>query len=381
MRAERIIALLGRRDEPTDGVADYCSLLGKTLEAHGYKLETVRVPWMERGWSAALAELRERAAAWRDCWVLLQFTNLAWSRRGFPLHAPRILSILRENGARCGIVFHDFAPPVGSRMIDYARQFCQLRVLRNLYADAQLTVFTVSLDKIQWMASVDSSKAVFIPVGANVPEAFFRDCAAEERQKTVAIFSITGGASTPAEVADIGSAVKRASRTAGPIRLLVMGRGSTEAEAALRAEFSGTTVEMEVFGLLSAADMSKALTRADVQLFVRGQISSRRGSAIAGIATGLPIVCYAGPETAWPITEAGIVSVPLGNREALSAALERVLSDDALQASLAERSRLAHEKYFSWNAIGDQFVRALRKFDETERHDAGQNMSVTGSRN
>jgi glycosyltransferase involved in cell wall biosynthesis len=182
----------------------------------------------------------------------------------------------------------------------------------------------------------------------------------DKREKIVTIFSITGGSSTGPEVADIGSAVKRARRAAGPIRLLVMGRGSKDAEGALRAEFSGTDTQIEVLGLLPPEDMTKALARADVQLFVRGQISSRRGSAIAGIACGLPLVCYEGPETAWPITEAGIVTATLGDRDALSAALERVLSDDALRASLAERSRLAQKKYFSWNAIANQFAHALQ---------------------
>ena len=359
MSAERIVALLGHRDEPTDGVADYCEWLADALEGHEYALETTRVQWQERGWSAALAELRKRATGWRGRWVLLQFTNLAWSRRGFPLHAPSVLSILRQNGARCGIVFHDFAPLGGKRIIDSARQYCQLHVLKNLYAQAELAIFTVSLDKIPWVP-LDSGKAVFIPVGANIPQPCFCPRSDADKKKTVAIFSITGGANTLSEVADIGAAVKRASRASAPIRVSVMGRGSMDAKSALQAEFLGSSVELEILGLLSAEEMSKELARAHVQLFVRGQISSRRGSAIAGIACGLPIVCYAGPETAWPITEAGILSAPFGDREALSAALERVLSDEVLRGSLAERSRHAHEKYFSWTAIAGRFVSALR---------------------
>ena len=365
------MALLGRRDEPTDGVVDYCSWLGSALTAHGYELETVRVPWFERGWSAAFADLKEKAAAWRGNWVLLQYTTLGWSRRGFPLHVPRILSILRDNGVRCGVVFHDFAPVSGNRMIDRARNYCQLRVLENLYKHADRSIFTVSMDKLAWLPA-NSPKAIFIPVGANFPEVSVRAPPREgathrkNGRKTVAIFSVTGGSSTLPEVADIGAAVKRASRAVGPLTLSVMGRGSKEAESALRAEFSGTNVEIEILGLLSAEEISRALARADVQLFVRGQISSRRGSAIAGIACGLPVVCYSGSETAWPITEAGIVSVPLGDREALSAALEAVLQDDVLRASLAERSRHAQACYFSWPAIAAQFAQALRP-DETAK--------------
>jgi glycosyltransferase involved in cell wall biosynthesis len=116
---------------------------------------------------------------------------------------------------------------------------------------------------------------------------------------------------------------------------------------------------VECFGLLSPDQVSQTLSRADVLLFVRGQISSRRGSAIAGIVCGLPVVCYAGSETAWPITEAGILAVPLRDREALAAGLETVLLDDAFRKSLAERSREATSKYFSWAAIASQFASAL----------------------
>jgi glycosyltransferase involved in cell wall biosynthesis len=129
---------------------------------------------------------------------------------------------------------------------------------------------------------------------------------------------------------------------------------------------AGAEVEIESLGLLTPEQVSQALTGADALLFVRGHISSRRGSAIAGIATGLPIVCYAGLETAWPITEAGILAVPLGDREALACALETVLSDGPFRRNLAERSRQAQEKYFSWAVIVERFAAVLAK-NSTEK--------------
>ena len=40
----RMIALLGRRDSPTDALEDYCAWLGRALEARGWTLVPVRVP-------------------------------------------------------------------------------------------------------------------------------------------------------------------------------------------------------------------------------------------------------------------------------------------------------------------------------------------------
>jgi glycosyltransferase involved in cell wall biosynthesis len=356
--SQRWIALLGRRDEPTDGVADYCAWFGRAAAQCGYEFETVRVDWAERGWRDALAELQEKAAAWRGHWVLLQHTTLAWSRRGFPWQAPRILSVLQKSGVHCGVVFHDFWPFVGKGMIGRAREYCQFGVLKRLYAQADRAIFTIEVEKISWLPS-QHEKAVFIPVGANCPEPPLTARVRAGEARTVAVYGVTGGAHIRPEVADIGFAMKRAGRTAGRLRLVVVGRGSKEAEPALRQEFSGTNIVVEALGLMSAEDLSQTLASMDVQLFVRNQISSRRGSAIAGIACGLPIVCYAGPETGWPVTEAGIVAVPLGDREALSVALERVLVDDELRASLAERSRRAQEQYFSWRVIAARYADAL----------------------
>jgi len=359
MSAKGIVALVGRRDEPTDGVADYCAWLGGAIGRYGYKFETFRVDWLERSWRAALADLQEKAVAWHGCWVLLQFTTLAWSRRGFPLQAPRILDALGKSGVHCGVVFHDFEPLGGSRWIDHARHYCQLHVFESLYKRTERAIFTVPIEKISWLPPLHD-KAAFIPVGANCPEpppgALVEDT---PRARTIAVYGVTGGTRTLPEVADIGFAIKRASRAVGRLHVIVFGRGSREAESALRAEFAGADVEVETLGLLSPDDISRTLARADVMLFVRGQISSRRGSAIAGIACGLPVVCYAGPDMGWPITEAGILPVPLGDREALSGALEKVLFDNALRNALCQRSRRAEEEYFSWNAIAARYADTL----------------------
>jgi hypothetical protein len=251
--SQRWIALLGRRDGPTDGVGDYRIYLGATLGLHGYQLEIVRVPWPERGWGAALADLRQRAEDWRGCWVLLQYTALGWSRRGFPL---RFLQVLRHIGARCLVVFHDALPSGGSR--------------------AQV----------------------------------------------------------------------------GNLRLVVFGRGSAEAAPALRRELEVSGIETLVLGLLLPEDLTRELIHADVLLFVRGGVSSRRG---------LPVVGYRSEETAFPLTEAGVVLVASRDRVSLADALDRVLADDNWRQQLRTRSRAGQEQYFSWEVISELFLDLLAR--------------------
>jgi len=50
----KCVALLGKRDEPTDAVEEYCRYLGDGLRATGFDLHLVHVPWAEMGWSAGL---------------------------------------------------------------------------------------------------------------------------------------------------------------------------------------------------------------------------------------------------------------------------------------------------------------------------------------
>lgn len=359
MNEESVILILGRRDHPTDGVADYCEKLREAGPAGGLRFELMQVPWAERGWARALAELREAAADWRGRWALLQFTTLAWSRRGFPLRAPKVLEVLQQTGVRPGVVFHDFSALAGRGIVAGAREYCQLRALQRLYALSKVAVFTVPLKQVSWLP-LRRGKATFIPVGANCPELRSSTHSTLRNQFTVAVYGVTGGSQMSREVSDIVLVLNEVARAGCPVRLLLFGRNSREAEPTIRSALADSKLELEVLGLLSPEQVSAAFARSDVLLFVRGHISTRRGSAIAAIACGVPIVCYSGQETDWPITEAGILAVPIRDRQALAGALENVLSDPQLRKALSERSRNAQTKYFSWEAIVANFDAAIR---------------------
>ena len=163
------IALLGRRDTPTDGVEDYCTFLGRALEARGIELKQERVPWFENGWIGALLWLAREGAAWRGKWVLLQYTALAWSRRGFPFFALAVVAILRRGGARVAVVFHEPKRQGGSRWIDGIRGACQDWVLRELYRSAEKEFLQCHLNTVPWLRD-DKEKAAFIPIGASVAQ-------------------------------------------------------------------------------------------------------------------------------------------------------------------------------------------------------------------
>jgi len=286
------IALLGRRDEPADGVEDYCNFLRQGLARHGVPLELVRVPWAERGWRHSLRWLESESRAWQDQWVLMQYTALGWSRRGFSFGALRVLRVLRRSGARCAIVFHDSTGFAGGRAIDRARRECQHWVMRSAYGEAERSIFTLPAEKIPWLPA-DRSRAAFIPVGANLPECERTPdtgCRAMHDPRTVAVFGVSESVGLAQEIPDIAYVIRRTAQAVPRLRLLVLGRGSAEAKATLEKAVEGSGVELMVLGILPVEGVRRALADADVLLFVRGPVSTRRSSAMAGIACGLPVV-------------------------------------------------------------------------------------------
>jgi glycosyltransferase involved in cell wall biosynthesis len=350
------IALLGRADAPTDGVADYCGFLAEAFRRRSVSLQTVRVPWAERGWGPALRWLSRESADWKDGWVLLQYTALSWSRRGFPFGVLRVLRLLRKRGVRCTVVFHDGTAHAGTRMRDELRRAAQSWTLRQLFEQAARSVLTTPPGTLDWLPSM-RAQAAFIPIGANIPECGARRAFdTGRRPKTVAVFSVTGGDARVREVEDIAFAVRRAEQRVGRIRLEVFGRGAAEARPVLEKALDGARVDLRVRGVIPAEEITRTLAASDASLCVRGQTTSHRGTSIAGISCGVPVVGFGKPGNDPAIDAAGVRLAPWHEPSALADALVEVLTDASLWQQLHERNLQAHRRYFSWDAVAERYL-------------------------
>ena len=355
------IALLGKQDKPTDAVEEYCRYLADALMACEVQLEIHRMPWEIHGWSEAFQTLQLQATQWRDTWVLVQYTALAWSSRGFPQKVLRTMNILKSAGARVGIVFHDVEPYPGNRPIDSVRRFFQVRTMHRALDLADLAVFTVPPERLSWLAAVPQNSS-FIPVGPNLPiPSTTMKSSLQNSVPTIGVFSITGGEPGERETQIILGAVRHVVQKLGKFRLSIFGRHAEFRETELREELRDLSVELAVEGVIEPGEVVRRLSACDVLLFIRGPISSRRSSAIAGIACGLPVIAYSGSETATPITDAGVVFVSPDRPEELNAALVRVLSDPTFRMDLAARSRAAYQAHFAWPIIANRFATILRR--------------------
>jgi glycosyltransferase involved in cell wall biosynthesis len=360
----RCVAVLGQPDAPTDAVEEYCRYLASALAKREISLELVRVRWAENGWGSSLEELVEKFGSSKNSWFLVQYTALAWSRRGFSWRFLRVIRHLKRLGAPCAVVFHDAEANSRSRLIDRVRRAIQLDTMRKALRLADLSVFTIPAEKIPWIIA-PSEKAIFIPVGANLPSpelAWQKTGANSGALPRVAVFSLSSGTVGAVEVNAIAEAVLFVAERLGPMQLAVLGRNSEAAQIQLQERLEKAPVQVIVHGLLPPEEVVHVLSSCDAMLFVRGPLSTRRGSALAGIACGLPVIARHGWETASPITEAGIEFVRPEESGNFGPALLRVLSDASLRSLLARRSREAYTRYFSWEVIASQFAEAMAKY-------------------
>jgi glycosyltransferase involved in cell wall biosynthesis len=181
----------------------------------------------------------------------------------------------------------------------------------------------------------------------------------EQTPKTVAVFSVTGGDTQSQEVQDILLAMRRVNDQIGPVRLEVFGRGTDEARDPLERGLAGSGIELTVRGVVAAEEITRVLSSAHVLLSVRGLVTARRGTAIAGIACGLPVVGYGRPGSDPAIDAAGVRLVPWHDSEELSNELVQVLTDKKLWQELHAKNVRALEQYFSWDAVADRYVKLL----------------------
>ncbi len=136
---------------------------------------------------------------------------------------------------------------------------------------------------------------VFIPDGANFSDATVSvEMGREARGVTIAVYGVTGGENGRSEIRTIVGAVRDVAKTIAGLRLVVLGRNSESSEQEFREGLRDSGVELQVLGVLPPERVAFELMRADTLLFVRGEISTRRGSAIAGISCGLPVICFTG---------------------------------------------------------------------------------------
>jgi glycosyltransferase involved in cell wall biosynthesis len=338
---------VGLRDTPTDGVRDFVDHLAEELQERSVDASTLEIRWSDLGWRRALRMLPTVHGI-----VLIQYTHLAWSRRGFSIGVLRAHRALGRMGATVGTVFHDPTPFAGKRLRDRVRSGVQRAVVRQLARKSAITFSTVEPDFVAAFDGIES-RPRFLPAGSNVPAASRHGHS--DDGFVVSVFGVTERDRDEAlMLADI---VQRVARVLRSVSLQVVGRGAIDAEATLRSSIGSIPLNLD--GVIDASEVSNRIASSDALLFVRGEASSRRGTVVAAICNGVPVVAPEGPETGPAVRAAGIGYFPEGDNQAAADELIRLGSDPDFAERQVARQLAACETTFSWPAIASRLLEAL----------------------
>lgn len=328
----------------TDGVHTYVNRLCEEMTARGHEAEIVVLP--RRGsitgaLKLAMTRMRQRS-------VLLNYTHLSWARWGASLRPIWIAVLMRLGAQRLVIVIHDPVPFTGPRIRDRIRRSVQLCTMSVLSRTAHDVVVTVAGADALWSPRHARSLAL-VPVGPSI------QCSAAPHSARSPNRIVVFGVSSPElEGRLLGSILDGLKGFA--LEVIAVGRGSDQLVAATTTDGARPTSTGEV----SAAEIAEQLQGAAIFLVLREEISSRRTTIASALSAGLPIVGSRGPQTGFPVTEAGVILTD-GTPSGYICALDLLLGDAAERARLGARSRVAYEKHFAWAKIAAEIEAVLTR--------------------
>ncbi len=355
------------------GVSEYTSTLASALADAGDEVvvwtpgpaasahPAVRVELLEDGFSRrGLRDLGRGLDRWeRPGRLLLQYVPQAFGARGMNLALPLFLAKRREP---LWVMFHEVAVPFGGP--NPARRAVMSVAQRAMAAALLARAERVFLSTEAWRARLRSLDArrrrpllrLPIPSSLPVPEATARP---ELSADLVGHYGTYGEATTPL----LEPVLLTLLRSSAPRRALLLGRGGQAFAAGLLRSNPWLSGRLEAPGELPADELAARLSRCAVaiQPYVDG-VSTRRTTAMAALALGVPLATNLGPLSDMDFRDfpgVGMAAAP--EAAALVEVVERLLAAPARSQRGAEEARAEYRARWSFEAT----VKALR--EEAER--------------
>ncbi len=355
-----------RAPPPTDGVHDFVTQLARAVETRGHAFAVERLPTEGRATRTRLEALLDRHPG---AWFVLQYTALQWSTRAIPVAVPSLLRLVRRRGARAGIVFHDIAPYAGSRLVDRARRVVQRRVMRQaaraadraFIAGQHRTSPRVPVGFAGWV-SARTPPLTFLPVGSNLSHSPAHPAAPPRASRAggrvrVGVFGVSDHRAH-VEVPQIAEILRRAQVETGPLEFVAFGRGTDRARP-LFARLLPPDTDARILGVLPAESALAELRQLDALIFVRHHVSAQRGSAMAAVAAGVPIVGFRGRHTGPAVEAWGMRLADEGRLGEVADHLVAVTQDAEAWLALHQAGLAAADAHLTWDGIATRFLDAL----------------------
>jgi glycosyltransferase involved in cell wall biosynthesis len=349
--------LTGEYPPASGGVSDYTRRVATALAARG---ETVHV-WAPRsqgpepvdsgvevhrltglgpGALAQMGQEMDRLPTPRRLFVQYVPTGFGW--RGMNVPLVRWLAARRDE---IWVQFHEVALGWSWRRKPHLHltQAVQLWMAGVLARRAE-RIF-ISIEGWRRLLGAEGPRATWLPIPSNIPEYVSELSLAAARRELgpgpwIGHFGTYGSLVTQ----DLGPALRRIATTHPQARVLLLGRGAREFAATL-----GLGLRVRAEADLPAETLATRLGACDllVQPFPDG-VSSRRTSAMAGLALGVPTVTTVGHLTD-DIWRGGVAVdlVPAGKPEDLARACVALLADSPRRRALGQAGAALYREHLS----------------------------------
>jgi len=333
----RACLITGSPEAGRCGIHDYTSTLGRALERQGVDVELID----QRDWSAAgTLSLAQRLRRNAPDILQMQYPMIVGWRSLGP-HATGFLNRIPQV-----VTLHEFTT------FDRFRRAS----LRAFTISASRIVITTAFEAARFHAQFPGARAKtsIVPIGSNVP--FRADIEAPRERRTVIYF----GQIKPLKgLEQFIELVLVAGAKRLPWDFQILGAPVSWAKdylAEMRRKVEGARVEW----LLDRGDDEAAdlLSRASAAyLPYPDGVSERRGSLIAALGNGAPVVTTTGPDQ--PADMADVVLLA-GDPEDACTRIEGLFADGALERRLREAGP-TYVGRFDWDDIADRYVDIYRQ--------------------
>ncbi len=366
-----------------DGIGDHTARLAAALAASGEHVRVLAaqpeadpIPGVEvaRAFSMeqrrGIWELASAVEADPPDWLVLQFNQFSYGRWGLNPHVPLVLRHIKKKcpGLRLAVLFHEDFVPVTSWKFALMTLW-QRWQFWMLGRQADLIFFTIEEWARQYQPWFPDAPVRSLPVGSNIPHVGVSRSEARRRiglAEETFVLGLFGSARGSRLMPYIRRAAEAIRQRTPDVAVLYVGLHSAVVQEALNG------LPLVDAGPLPAEEVSVHLSAMDVHLTpFGGGVSSRRGSFMAGLQHGVATVSTEGALTdaalRWAAGEAFLLA-PAEDEAAFVRQVAALYEDPGRRAHVAAAGRAFYEASFSWDAVSERLLAALRETASSNLH-------------